>query len=358
MPNGIYLADIVVRVYEDHTHDKRLAARLTARRILRKPGMNLYNAERDVLERVQSGKLADASPEVKFCPTFFVTVRGERHLLDGLKDEDRADMPLNSFQAKFFRELGLVNKRLSKRRAQRYLWLGGTLDAFVMDTPLWDYVRERVSRQLRVDEAEPRLLMFVRRAAEDRSLPLDPVANELTRLDRESFTDELLRDICRLYPVQAVDLKLDKLTEEPIARQSLTSVPRKTERREGARNGEQQQPPARHSPQVTEESVAGEPQSAELPWDEKREGFVTGKEGVKLSDDKLSLSGLSKLCQPSGSMRYMRKQGVGLRVHLVDLRQYLESTHPQDGFDQIDEYVAGVEERKAQARKTKEAGHC
>ncbi len=235
MPNGIYLADIVVRVYKDHTHDERLAAQNVARDILRKPSMNLDDAERDVLERVRRGELAVNSPEVSFSPSCFVTVRGERHLLDDLNDEDRAHMPLNSFQAEFFRELGRVKARLSKQRAQRYLSLGGTLDAFVMDTPLWDYVRERVSHQLGVGEAESRLLMFVRRAAEDRSPPLDPVANELTRLDRENFTDELLRDIWRLYPVQAVDLKLDKPTEEP---------------------GKQQQPPGRGSSRATEKKMA------------------------------------------------------------------------------------------------------
>ena len=103
--------------------------------------------------------------------------------------------------------------------------------------------------------------------------------------------------------------------------------------------------------------ASGLPERAELPWDKTRDGFVTGTEAKRLSDGKLTLSSLSKLCHANGSIHYMRQKGVGLRVYLPDLREYLKTIHPGDAFDSLDEYVEGVGGRREEVDERKRLGN-
>lgn len=205
------LADIVVRAYEDHIRDGRLAARLAASSVLRDRGSSLHTGEHDVLERVRRGELSRDSVELDFRPACFVTVQGVRHLRGG----PRNARPLaNSFGVQFRSAMASLEQRLREQRLKRYARLGGSLDGPLMDKPLWDYVREFVATRLDVEEAGLRLRTFARLAAEGRSPLHDPVANDLDRLDREGCTDELLEGVRRLYPVQTVVLNLCQPAEE------------------------------------------------------------------------------------------------------------------------------------------------
>ena len=93
--------------------------------------------------------------------------------------------------------------------------------------------------------------------------------------------------------------------------------------------------------------------SANLPWDERDERFVTGTEAERMSDGKMKPSAISKLCKPDGPVRYMRKKGVGLRLHVADFRQFLKNRHSGDRFDALDDYVDDIEQRKAEASAAK-----
>lgn len=100
----------------------------------------------------------------------------------------------------------------------------------------------------------------------------------------------------------------------------------------------------------------GETDKLELPWDNAAEGFVTGKEAVALSKGKLNPPALSKALTPTGTMRYMRK-GQRCKIHLEDLRTYLESlADERDSFEIVDEYVDEVERRKTEASRQRASG--
>jgi len=103
-------------------------------------------------------------------------------------------------------------------------------------------------------------------------------------------------------------------------------------------------------------NARGDP-GMQLTWDENDERFLTGMEAVEFSASRLSLSKLSKLCRDDGSIRYMRRPDKRLRVHVADLRQYLKTAHPKDAFDGLDDYVEGVETRKAQTHIKEKPGH-
>lgn len=204
------LADIVVRVYEDDVHDERLAARLAARLILRRPDNGLTNAERTVLEELKSGDISADDPRVEFAPECFVVVDGETRC----RDAHNNNMPSSSFGAESRTIAERIEQRLRNHRGRRYKQLGGSSIAVMLDIPLWDYVHEWVAARLRVSNAKARLLAFVRQVLKGRAVPRDPVANELRRLDREGATDQLLRDLWTLYEVQAIDLKLPELADD------------------------------------------------------------------------------------------------------------------------------------------------
>jgi hypothetical protein len=70
--------------------------------------------------------------------------------------------------------------------------------------------------------------------------------------------------------------------------------------------------------------TGGKNTANEVPWVDDAPEYLPLTEASKLTDGRLSVSVLSRLCKPDGTMRYMRKRGVGGKVHLADLRQYMQ----------------------------------
>jgi len=64
-------------------------------------------------------------------------------------------------------------------------------------------------------------------------------------------------------------------------------------------------------------------ESMEQPCALKDPNYLPLKEARKLIDDRFSLSTLSKLVTPDGEIRYMRKPGVGCRLHVADFMRYM-----------------------------------
>jgi hypothetical protein len=62
----------------------------------------------------------------------------------------------------------------------------------------------------------------------------------------------------------------------------------------------------------------------EQPWADDVPEYLPLTEARKLIDNRFSLPTLSKLMTPDGEMRYMRKEGCGCKVHLGDLRRYMQ----------------------------------
>lgn len=68
-----------------------------------------------------------------------------------------------------------------------------------------------------------------------------------------------------------------------------------------------------------------EPDTKEQPWTDDAPEYLPLSQARKLIDGRLSLVMLSKLCKPDGDMRYMRKRGVGCKVHIADFLRYMRS---------------------------------
>lgn len=63
----------------------------------------------------------------------------------------------------------------------------------------------------------------------------------------------------------------------------------------------------------------------EQPWVNDAPEYLPLSEARKLTDNRLSLPTLSKLLTPNGEIRYMRKRGVGCKLHVADFRKYIRS---------------------------------
>ncbi len=74
-------------------------------------------------------------------------------------------------------------------------------------------------------------------------------------------------------------------------------------------------------------------EKGEVPWDDKAEGYVSGKDAIKLSDGALDYRKLNTLLKPKGEVRYMRK-GQRCRVHVNDLKTALERRAGTQGFSE------------------------
>ena len=69
----------------------------------------------------------------------------------------------------------------------------------------------------------------------------------------------------------------------------------------------------------------------EIPWRDDAPEFITNSEAVRLPDDTLSLSTLSRLLTPDGPIRYMRKYSATGRptrckVHVQDFQNYIKAS--------------------------------
>ena len=73
-------------------------------------------------------------------------------------------------------------------------------------------------------------------------------------------------------------------------------------------------------------------------WDDDAEGYVSGKDAIKLSDGALDYRKLNTLLKPKGEIRYMRK-GRRCRVHVNDLKITLEH---RAGTQDFSEQAAGA----------------
>ena len=65
-------------------------------------------------------------------------------------------------------------------------------------------------------------------------------------------------------------------------------------------------------------------QTQEVAWDEADPKFTPASAAViELADYRVTLAKISRLCRPGGPIRYMRKRGLGLRVHAGDFAAYV-----------------------------------
>ena len=63
----------------------------------------------------------------------------------------------------------------------------------------------------------------------------------------------------------------------------------------------------------------------EQPWSDDAPEYLPLTQAIKLTNGQPSLQTLSKLMKPAGEMHYMRKKGVGCKVHIGDFRRYMKS---------------------------------
>ncbi len=71
-------------------------------------------------------------------------------------------------------------------------------------------------------------------------------------------------------------------------------------------------------------TAGGKADAKEQRWEDDAAEYLPLKQARKLIDNRLSMPTLSKLCKPDGDMRYMRKSGVGCKVHIADFRRHMQ----------------------------------
>jgi hypothetical protein len=64
--------------------------------------------------------------------------------------------------------------------------------------------------------------------------------------------------------------------------------------------------------------------SGEQRWRDDAPEYLPLTEIRKLIDGKLSLQTLGRLCKPDGQIRYMRRRGLGCRMHIADFRLHMK----------------------------------
>ncbi len=93
--------------------------------------------------------------------------------------------------------------------------------------------------------------------------------------------------------------------------------------------------------------------SKKVPWEDEADGYLPNSEAIKLTDDHLNVKALGKLLKLDGEMRYMRK-ARRCKVNVTDLTAYVKRRWPDIPDSRIDEYWAGVEKRKVEAKAKKQ----
>ena len=67
-----------------------------------------------------------------------------------------------------------------------------------------------------------------------------------------------------------------------------------------------------------------------VKWDDKDTNYMANSDAiVQFTKSKCSLSKLSTTLKPNGEIRYMRKPGLGCRVHIGDFRLWAEQKYPK-----------------------------
>jgi hypothetical protein len=92
--------------------------------------------------------------------------------------------------------------------------------------------------------------------------------------------------------------------------------------------------------------------SQEVEWDENATEYIPNSDAIKLSGGKISLTMLSKILKPDGTIRYMKKS-QRCKVHIRDFQAYIKTLKKDITDTDIENYLAGVEKRKAEIREKK-----
>ena len=110
------------------------------------------------------------------------------------------------------------------------------------------------------------------------------------------------------------------------------------------------------------ETPPAEAESKQVAWSDDDAVFMPNKEAVTLSKGKISLSALSKLLTPTGSIRHMR-MGRRCKVHFGDFNRHLRTMAGGLSDNEVSDIADGlfgdIEERRAaeqKKKKEKEAG--
>jgi len=100
------------------------------------------------------------------------------------------------------------------------------------------------------------------------------------------------------------------------------------------------------------------PQSKEIAWDMTDHNFESTRALLRQFDPQpLTEKRASQICRPDGPVRYMRKKGLGCRIHIEDFRAYLRTRGLKDdarAVEQAIEFVTHVEAMKRQVREAKD----
>ncbi len=73
----------------------------------------------------------------------------------------------------------------------------------------------------------------------------------------------------------------------------------------------------------SETDAGAKDECKEQQWRDDAPEYLPLTEIRRLIDDKLSLQTLGRLCKPDGEIRYMRRKGVGCKMHISDFRRYI-----------------------------------
>jgi hypothetical protein len=108
-----------------------------------------------------------------------------------------------------------------------------------------------------------------------------------------------------------------------------------------------------------EKAGQGNIESKEQPWDENNLDYMQNSEAIAtFTKSKMALSALSKLLDPNGSIRYMRK-GQRARVHIGDFRDYASKHYVPDKLanEIADEVLANrAAQREEEDRRKRRTG--
>ncbi len=112
---------------------------------------------------------------------------------------------------------------------------------------------------------------------------------------------------------------------------------------------------AREQQQLQKNGGQGDAESKEQPWDENNSDYMANSDAITtFTRGKMTLSALSKLLTPDGSICYMRK-GQRARVHIGDFRDFASKKFVSDELanEIADEIFADREAKKEEMRRHK-----
>ena len=83
-------------------------------------------------------------------------------------------------------------------------------------------------------------------------------------------------------------------------------------------------PPGKSDDSSSKTDAGATDASRQQQWRDDAPEYLPLTEIRKLIDGKLSLQTLGRLCRPDGEIRYMRRKGLGCRMHISDFRRYIK----------------------------------